>query len=495
MIDLLLATSGIATPPVTVWTKLSATDAPVGITEQAVSTYKNDIYFVGGYDNVAAKEIASLYKFTPSTNTFTKLADMPVAMRLHRCVMGAGKLYVWGGYDGTSYTSRFYIYTISSNTWAAGTMPAAANRPGCAQAMMVNIGLDVYIMGGGNGDAPSAGTTNAVKYNPVANTWTALPAMPGMVINGSACVQDDKIFVAYGVNTNGTVTNKSITCYDPITNAWTTKVADITTDYGARSGAKATLFGDEIFYWGGWSDSLKMSKYSPRTNTFTDNVGTIPAQANFYSYGFKAKEKFYTIGSLTGTEFWVYDPYVGKPKPTLVVIPFQEYMTASEFTTAGGLSTNGTATYEGMNWILMRFDNETWLLPQKPLRTNCPLDSSYAYSPSGTGKMIQGVSMTWYGPANTNTGATEPWTKLFARVSKSYTLNPIPKLALWDNATLGFGAGANASYEWTRLANGAYDTWARGGTDPGAQGATLNSSSGRANIRPLIKITSTNFPW
>lgn len=495
MIDLLLATSGIATPPVTVWTKLSATGAPVGISDQAVATYKNDMYFVGGYDNVAAKEIASLYKFTPATNTFTKLADMPVAMRLHRCVMGVGKLYVWGGYDGNNYTSRFYIYTISSNTWATGTMPAAANRPGCAIAMMVNIGLDIYILGGANGDAPTAGTTNVVKYNPVANTWTTLPAMPGLVNNGSACVQDDKIFVAYGNNTNGTITNKSITCYDPITNAWTTKIADITTSYGSRTGAKAALFGDEIFYWGGQSASLKMAKYNPSTNTFTDNIGTIPTQANQFSNGFKAKEKFYTIGSVTGTELWVYDPYAGKPKPSLVVIPFQEYMTASEFNTAGALSSNGTATYEGMNWVLLRFNNETWLLPQKPLRTNCPLDSSYAYSPSGTSKMILGVSMTWYGPANTTITAGEPWTELFSRVSKSFTFGSISKIAQWDSATLGFGAGANASYEWTRLANGAYDTWARGGSDPGAQGTTLNSTNGRANIRPLIKITSTNFPW
>ena len=170
-------------------------------------------------------------------------------------------------------------------------------------------------------------------------------------------------------------------------------------------------------------------------------------------------------------------------------------MTASEFTTAAGFSTAGTATYDGMNWVLMRFNGETWLLPQKPLRTNCPLDSSYAYSPGGTNKTVLGISMSLYGPANTSSTPTEPWSILFGRVSKSFTINPVPKLALWDNATLGFGAGANASYEWTRLANGAYDTWARGGTDPGAQGAALNNTSGRGSIRPLIKILSPDFTW
>lgn len=497
MRELLLSFAGAGAKPATVWTKLDVAGGPVGIGGQAVSVYKDDLYFVGGYDNVAANETAALYKYNQTSKAFTRLADMPTAMREHRCVMGIGKLYVWGGYStALGYTTRFYIYTISNNTWTTGTLPAtAADRPGSAQPMMVNVGSDIFILGGANGDAPANGTTNVMRYNMVTNVWTKCAAMANPIVNGSAIVQDDLIFTAFGVYNNGTTANLSISAYDQVLNTWTVKMADVVTNFGTRSGAKVMLMGDEIFYYGGRGANKNMSRYVPRTNIFTDDVGVVPDLMNSSeSRGFKAKNKFYCLGSMAGTEMWVYDPYVKTGPPPISVIPFQEFYSGTEYCTLTGIN-GGTVKFEGLSWAVMRFNKEIWLMPLKPLMVNAPLGSSYVYNPGGAAKTVAGVPQTWYGPRNSNDGVGTVWYDMYWRIAKSYANNTATSLAQWSDNAVGFGTGGLFNVEWTTQENGAYDQWARGGNAPGNQGAALNKTSGRAGVRPMIKILATTFPW
>lgn len=479
------------------WFKLSVTDTPVGLSEPASATWKANVYFVGGYNTGTSAPSAALYRYNPVNGNFTRLRDMPQPLRYCRAIMGDGKMFVWGGYNGTAFASVFYAYTISTDTWATVTVQAtAADRPGCANAIMGNLGTDIYILGGYGGDASVDGTANFSKYVPTTNTWTKLAPFPNAIVNGTMIAYDDKLYVAFGGSVNNTVTQKEMYSYNYVTNTWTKLLDDTTLIDGPRYGANVAIFGNKFHYWGGASDKSSLLIYSPEDNQFTVG-GTIPTELRGSNRGgFVMRNKFYSLGDNLGSEFWSYDPYFGKPKPDLVIIPFQEFYTSTAFCTAAGVagSTGSTITYNGLNWLLIRYGNETWILPQKSLRNNCDLGSVNAYI-GGTAKTIDGYSYFLSGIRDPSELSSGQWPKLYGRVSltsNAPSIGPYTKLAKFSDLALGFGT--YACYEWTSLTNGAYDTIAVGGT-PAGTSTSLNNTSGRAQLRPFIKVNSVDFPW
>lgn len=494
MLELLLSGAGGGGPTGNTWTKLVAAGAPAAVDQMAVATYKADVYFLGGYDNTAQAETAACYKYSIKDNAFTPIANMPLPLRLHRVVAGVGKLYVWGGLSTSGYVTVFYEYTISTNAWRTLTVPTAATSPGSANVQMTNIGTDIYIMGGAQGNASVNGSANMVKYDTIANTWTARAAFPNAISNGCMNAADDKLFVAYGNYNNGANFQLDLVAYDPVANTWSVKLANIVGSDSTRYGAKSAIFGSSIQYWAGSAVNNNIVGYDYAENTFAPNLGIIKTEVR-PGTGFVAQNKFYSLGSTTGTEFWVYDPYAGKPKPSLVIIPYQEFYSATEFCTAFSMPATAASpvTQDGLNWILMRFDNQTWILPQKSLRKTA--DKASANYIGGRAVTANGVSYRISGIPNPTEASTGNWAKLFGRVTLNFNptaTNGIPKLAKFSNATLGFSP---ACYEWTTLSNGAYETQCVGGTSPSGI-FSLHNTADRANLRPLILVNSPSLlPW
>lgn len=499
MLELLLAALGGGKNTSTTWTKLNVASAPAGIDQMAVVTYKADVYFLGGFNNSTGAESAACYKYSIDNKAFTTLAPLPVGLRSHRAVAGsvagAGKIYVWGGQTAAGVVTAFYEYTISTNTWATLTLPPAASSPGALDVLMTNIGTDIYILGGTAGNASADGSPNMVKYDPIAKTWTARAAFPNAITNGCMNGLDDKLWVAFGNYNSGAANQNDLMVYDPVANTWAVRIANITGTDGPRVGAKSALFGNTIQYWGGTA-SNNIAGYDFYSNTFASSLGTMPPEPK-EGNGFLAQNKFYSLGSKTGTEFWVYDPYFGKAKPNFVIIPYQEFYSATTFGQTFGVpgSSGSTLGPEGLNWMLMRFDNQMWILPQKPLRKGSDLNSGLAFI-NGSPVSVGTIRYTMWGTPNIDALSNGNYAKLYGRVSAVFTPNimtGVPKLARFTNATLGF---TPYSYDWTAQANAAFDTIAVGGTGPAATTASFNNSSGRADLRPFIKIDVVGtFPW
>lgn len=85
-------------------------------------------YVAGGYSSGTNQTLDTLFRFDPTSNTWTTMAPMPTAAIMASAVYypPTSKIYVFGGQhgvDGTNYAIT-RIYDVASNTWSTG-----ANMP------------------------------------------------------------------------------------------------------------------------------------------------------------------------------------------------------------------------------------------------------------------------------------------------------------------------------------------------------------------------------
>lgn len=495
MFELLLS-SGMKRGSMATWTKMKTEGIPTGINSAATATWKTDIYFAGGL--VSGAPSASLYKYSVTANQFIKLKDMPAPLSGAKAIMGDGKLYVWGGYNGTIYTSIFYIYTIATDTWTVGSIPGVANtRPGSVNAIMTNIGLDIYILGGDHGDATENGTSKFVKYNPLTNTWTALADFPNAISGGCAKVYNELIYVAYGNYNSGADNQAAIVSYDPVANTWTTVVNDIVTIDGPKLNPCSAMVGTKIHYWGGNPDSEDVIIFDPFDKSVVKG-GTVPEELRGYgNSGFMARGKFYSLGPTPGAEFWTYDGYFGKAMPGLSVVPFQEFGTSAEITALlVGRSNFGTDLYPAFNWYLIRLTNGNWIVPQKPLR-RATRYGDIASVNSEISKTIAGASWRISNPTDGTLNTINNWAILFSRIEgTTLPVQPTlgPKLANFSPQNDGF---VPYSYAWSGIEVDANTQRTMGGSSWGGVGAANKNPQGTdtADLRPLFKYVSGEIGW
>ncbi len=115
------------------------------------------------------------YSYNPATDTYKRLADLPLAVRSWAtCATHANKVYILNGFNdgvGQSYTQ---IYDKATNTWKQGA-PSPFGTYGSVRENPV-IGDDIYLIQGQrvSGEFSSA----SYKYNIPTNTWTALSYGP-----------------------------------------------------------------------------------------------------------------------------------------------------------------------------------------------------------------------------------------------------------------------------------------------------------------------------
>lgn len=87
-----------------------------------------------------------------------------------------GKLYVFGGFHGRELdaTPRVDIFDPATATWSRGAdMPVAVTHR-----IPVRVGTDVWLAGGFVGRSPGPSTDEVWRYDTVADDWTAGPPLP-----------------------------------------------------------------------------------------------------------------------------------------------------------------------------------------------------------------------------------------------------------------------------------------------------------------------------
>src|SRR5438874_6930536 len=191
--------------------------SPARYALQAALGTDNMLYIAGGgsADNMTFYNQVSRYNNT--TNTWSNVAPLPVA--LSQGTMGAwnGKIYVAGGYlGGTSVTNALRIYDIASNTWTSGAnMPTS---PGVEAAAGAVVNGKFYVMGGG--DFNNGLNTNFI-YDIATNTWTTGATLPDFRTNTYGTAYNGLIYVYGGVILPAFMTTDTLLRYDPVANSWT----------------------------------------------------------------------------------------------------------------------------------------------------------------------------------------------------------------------------------------------------------------------------------
>ena len=171
-------------------------------------------YIAGGYSFSSGVSLNTLYKFVPSTNTWSTLAPFPGSGAIMTSAVyypTTNKLYVFGGEDAVSAQNfnDTRIYDVASNTWSAGA-PMPDVRSFAVSGYNPGNGK-IYVVSGYNTGTVDSAQDTTWEYDPVANSWAVKAPIPHAVGGAGAAIINGHMYVAGGRDGTNTVINL---CYD-----------------------------------------------------------------------------------------------------------------------------------------------------------------------------------------------------------------------------------------------------------------------------------------
>jgi len=237
---------------------------------QAALGTDNMLYVAGGQTADATPIVYNqVSRYNSTTNTWSNVASLPVA--LGQGTMGAwnGKIYVAGGFiGGTSVTNALRIYDIASNTWSSGAnMPTS---PGVEAAAGAVVNGKFYVMGGD--DFNNFLNTNFI-YDIATNTWTTGATLPDMRTNTYGTAASNGLIYVYGGVLAPFTAVDTLLRYDPVANSWISLGSAGTGGRGNYGGISPFGTGQLLITDG--ADSMGNS--TTATHIFTISSGTFSA--------------------------------------------------------------------------------------------------------------------------------------------------------------------------------------------------------------------------
>lgn len=182
-IVLLLVVSSLALVPSPVRAALT----PVWVSEpdmgsartQAVVVSDEDgmVYVMGGVRSISGgsynSPVGDVASYDPETGAWTVLASMPVGVRGAAGAYYDGKIYVFGGANGTVTVAATQIYDIATDSWSIGTpMPLATWE---AKAVAVS---GIVWVAGGEQSGGSLYAADVWQYDIETDSWASGPSLP-----------------------------------------------------------------------------------------------------------------------------------------------------------------------------------------------------------------------------------------------------------------------------------------------------------------------------
>lgn len=468
------------------------TDKPGRLVGQRMATVGTTVYMLGGIDENAAFS-PNLYRYNTATKTWSLGATSGVGQAGTAFVAVGKKIYALGGQSTAGPIKTFRSYDTVANTWANLTPPGTVGTDGVQFASMTNIGTDLYFLGGYYGADPVASAL-AYKYNTLTNVWSAIADLPAALAYATAAVVDDKIIVAHGGSGSPLVANTSIYIYDPAANTWSLGTGSPT----KRLTGSAVVLDNKVYYFGGnenieyydlWADKYVVTAEGQTEYQYKNWVGGL------------CGGKVYLWGDGTNLDLTMYDLYRGEQKPIHMLIPHQELLTSTEFSTAIAL-TAGTLDFGAGQFMLFNKYGKVLLVPQKTIRKAAGWGvQNNAYGGGVKTIVINGT--TWKVRFITGDGTKvdleNEWDYLVAPTAATYT--PLaPRLSRYSNQTLGIATGGAC----TSLIAGAFQE--AGNTRRRGRGNLNNISFTVTGIveteafdsqrtRPLLEYVSGPLPW
>ncbi|GIQ60827.1 hypothetical protein Flavo103_39630 [Flavobacterium collinsii] len=171
----------------------------------------NYVYYVGGGTRGPREQTPNFFRlklndqFTPSSDKWEVLADLPIPrVSVGSAVVGK-KIYVFGGmYGKGTFSDDVHCYDTITNTWnVISSMPTLRVDPAC-----VAVGDFIYVVGGNSYlPAGSRSLTQGVGAGPIAtcevlntldNTWSVIPQMPQSKGEHACVAWENKLYAVGG---------------------------------------------------------------------------------------------------------------------------------------------------------------------------------------------------------------------------------------------------------------------------------------------------------
>jgi hypothetical protein len=206
-------------------------DLPDARQEAAAAALGDTLYVMGGLDASAKSiDVVDVY----AQGAWQTGPKLPLGLDHAAAAVLKGQLYLAAGYSAGKAGAG--AFRLNGSAWQA-LAPMHHARGALA---LIALGDRLYAIGGESGGTQVAATET---YDPAANAWTDLPALPqprnhvaGFLYHNLACVAGGR-----------PPETSRVDCYDPAAGAWSALPSLPTVTAGASAGS----FGDEVVVAGG----------------------------------------------------------------------------------------------------------------------------------------------------------------------------------------------------------------------------------------------------
>ena len=136
------------------------------------------IYVIGGTDNA---DLNSAECFDTQQCTWSLIPPMKKRRKYSGVAVMGGRVYVFGGCDGSTTHTSAEVYDPVMDQWAFAA-PLLCPRSGMGVAVLHGF---IYVIGGSNNGTP---LSSVEQYDPLSNHWAVGPSMATPRDRLSSCV-------------------------------------------------------------------------------------------------------------------------------------------------------------------------------------------------------------------------------------------------------------------------------------------------------------------
>lgn len=308
------------------WWSTVAPGLPVANDSMAVASGAADgnIYLFGGMDTGSGGALA----FDPSSGAVSTLPAMPAAPMYAGASISKGFAYVVGGTDPTGPSSNpppvsaVEVFDLATKTWQQGpALPSAVEGP---QVAADAVGR-VYSFGGWDGNAQSSQAVVDAGGGDSTAAWTPVgPGFAPRAFGAAITSQDGKIYVFGGYDPATGTPSTTAQVYDPTADSWSTMAAmpDPRSHLGATLGADG-----KIYAVGGYDatgPSREVDQFDPTTGTWTVLTDAALPQGTYalgVGHSLGATGSIYTFGGIDIAGYDVTDVYSYTPATSITTPP------------------------------------------------------------------------------------------------------------------------------------------------------------------------------
>lgn len=298
------------TLPVGSWT--TRADAPVEIDMCGTATDGTSIFCFGGNIYGDGGQGTGAYRYDPATDSYARLADLPMQTIYNCGSYHAGAVYSFGatylpyppGY-GTGYVPDAILrYSIASNTWTL--LSERVTRHGIWSST-AKVGSRIFIIGGSDNYVAGFVPGAVSEFDPTTETLTPkadLP-LPSSWHASAGCDANGKVYVFGAWDPGSDPGDSDDTArrtfeYDPTLDAWTER-APLTSGGNPvdRYLPAAIAIGNRLYVTGGvWtSTTADCIEYDPALNAWRDVADM--SLARYWHSAAAVGGKGYVIGGFT----------------------------------------------------------------------------------------------------------------------------------------------------------------------------------------------------